>query len=44
MNIRKNNEVRAVFIDGGWLEVDSIEDLEVCERVWGNEALFIDLY
>ena len=44
MNINKTNEVKAVFIDGGWLEVDSVDDLVAYERVWGSEAPFADLY
>jgi len=44
ININKNNEVKAVFIDGGWLEVDSVDDLDAYERAWGNETPFSDLY
>ena len=44
MNINKSNEVKAVFIDGGWLEVDSVDDLVAYEAVWGSETPFTDLY
>ena len=44
MNINKSNEVKAVFIDGGWLEVDSVDDLVAYEGVWGSETPFADLY
>lgn len=44
MNINKKNEVKAVFVDGGWLEVDSVDDLLAYEGLWGSETPFADLY
>ena len=44
MNIDKRNQVKAVFIDGGWLEVDSVDDLVAYEGAWGSETPFADLY
>lgn len=35
--------VTAVPINGGWLEVDSVQDLETYEKNWSAESVFADL-
>ena len=41
--IDKSGEVTAVFINGGWLEVDSVQDLMRYEKNWGANSIFSDL-
>jgi len=38
-----SGEVTAVLMDGGWLEVDSAQDLEIYERNWSKDSIFGDL-
>lgn len=41
--IDKSGEVTAVFINGGWLEVDSVSDLMAYEANWVENSFFSDI-
>ena len=41
--IYKGTTIYPLFINGGWLEVDTVEDLKKYENSWGNNVLFSDL-
>ena len=41
--IDDSGEVIAVTMEGGWLEVDSVQDLEIYQKNWFQDSIFGDL-
>ena len=42
-NIDQGVHVKPVFINGGWLELDSVADLTAYDESWGQVSIFSDL-